>query len=379
MITRVRAAEGATFVPQESPPSIDVAAVRDCKVSPAETLRATLSTAPAATLARFDPYLGYTARHLFGRRTTLVTSKPDSQFWGSWLASNTTPDEMRLLAAKHAANVESVSTDPEVHSVLESRKRWFIDRMADCLRAGYFSPNALTAMQRMRQTRFIVGDPLSDQFLHNASGYWFGGDEVVLNQPLDLPLRHQRRALFDFLYSGTPLHELAHSGFSKRESPFPEPLEETFVEDCVQLAFALTDGRDPGDLYPQAHSAQDWRRSYIGRRKLRHTILTAGRDTIDLKLYMRAGSSEGANSRETMELHRAADASWGIRNAMQRIYRRLAQVERWMSLRGDNNGYLIKNKAAMQVVDELLRRPELVFGKGYKRPNERIGAVALAA
>ncbi|MBX6334841.1 hypothetical protein IRY61_05915 [Candidatus Saccharibacteria bacterium] len=362
---------------------VGVAACPDIITTPpekptSETLRDALASAPDWIQAKFDPYLDYTARALFGDQSALVRHKPHGQSWAAWLSSRGTPSELRALYDMHTANVMAVNNDPEIRGILESRRAWFMRNLYDGMRAKYFSSNTLIAISRMRHTRFVFGDPLVDEELHIARGYWRdGAKEVVLNQKLEVPLRQQRQELLDFARGLTPAHELAHAGFGLR---FPAWFEESGTEDCVQLVNLLAKGEDPGDLYPSRHSDEDLRRSYAWGRLLRYAMLNYGKYQVGIKEYMRAWSSEGPDSPEMARFERAMDRAWGIRHSFRRISARVRKIEEALLANSDGQSRIyLMNRAALQVAEELRTDPSKVFGRGYKQQAQQrhMGSVAL--
>jgi hypothetical protein len=147
---------------------------------------------------------------------------------------------------------------------------------------------------------------------------------------------------------------------------------EVAVEDITQTIIHGNDTQEALRPLPD--------RGYPNRREIRQTLLHDGAHRIDDMTYLRAVSSPGMDSIDSQQLWDQLDLSWGVRNTLGFVSRRLIAYETAYLKDAEGTGMTPAEAlahAAFEVNRELTEEPDKVFWPGYQKPQPHMGAAAL--
>lgn len=339
-------------------------------------LRETLKGLSEEEATKFDEYLGLCALPVAAGRHDKLTHKPEGRLWASWIAEEAEPEEVLGVLTQHNRRVSELNKDPVVEDLLDGRREWIADRLDDAVESDWLHPDMRGVATKLRdKVKAWFGDDLQDKILRDDVQAYCSPKKtyVVLGQHLSIvDFKQRKEAAIRGIYGNEFPHELLHA--ADVAEWLPDWMVEVGVEDITQSI--LHGGNLGSSLQPNTEAG------YFNRREIRQTMLKNGGHEIEDETYLRAISSMSANTPEVNRLLHELDYSWGVKDALGYITDRLVGYETQLLVAAKEQSLetsmpFLLAEAALIVNDELQNEPEMVFGRGYKKPQPHLGAAAV--
>jgi hypothetical protein len=237
------------------------------------------------------------------------------------------PTQLRRFLNWHVKHLAEQQQDPLFHKAVEEHKQRYLQAIDWAEQHRWLSSSMLSGSDAVLNARVVIGD-LWDTILRGWAGYQVpGSPNIVIAQSMHSDPKIRAKEL-DAKLDHEAAHEYVHLELDGEDSWLSRWMREGRAE---HIKLALRDRTDQSfsvtDPLERKRQGLYEKRSYVDERQLIATLLDAGSESIDPRLFTLGVSSNGPNNVSWTALEQALDYSWGTRNMIGWVNKRVEEQE----------------------------------------------------
>lgn len=291
--------------------------------------------------------------------------------WADWLSDYADDEHFMNFLQWHVDLISQQQTDPKFMERVAELKNDYKAHIARGIQEGWLSEKAESAIDKVDDISVYVGD-IFDTLVQGRSGYHiYDSDEIVIQQGGgESPDERRESVIKNADY--TTIHELNHAvlGTEHIDTVVTSHLmTERWINEALteHIAEAFIDG-SPEVVTPGQRQKYD--ATYDAERSLLAALLNQGGSVVDASFATRAYSG---NARDRAAFYDALNNSWGI-SVLGAVNTHIRNLEEYNAAhmqtpRNEITEFRIAEVSVRTALSDLLQQPEVIFGKGYKKPK----------
>jgi hypothetical protein len=292
------------------------------------------------------------------------------------------PNRLRNFLTWHTKHLAEQQNDPDFHGAVETYKQRFTEATEWGVQHGWLSSSMLSGNAAVEQSHVLIGDIWDTSLSGNQGYHEHGSPNVVIAQSEHAEPEARSQELAERLAHGVA-HEYVHLALDTHGSWLPRWLCEGRAEH-IKLSLHDKSGQSFALVDPAWRAQQGVyeKQTYVKERQLIATLLHAGGEQVDPRLFTLGTSANGRNSVNWVALEQTIDHAWDSHDMLGWVSERIEHHEQ--SIRDAQEKAQATNPQAEQktgwmIQDEALdatRKEVLDFAAHLREPKtpQHVGA-----